>query len=141
MGVNGNDIFNSDYAHAAARIADSRTITSADAVSWTPENKSNMWPKLTSSSNKEIVASSKWIQDGSFIRVKNLSLSYRIPSSIIKGAPFKLGVSGQNLFTFTKFKGFDPEAASGGENDINQGLVLGAYPSARVVTFSLQINF
>ena len=141
IGVNGNSIFNMDYALAAMRIGDSRTITMAEVTPWTPENKSNKWPSLTSSTNKEIPASSKWIQDGSFIRVKNLSLSYRVPSSVIKGAPLRLGISAQNLLTFTDYIGYDPEAQSGGEDDINQGLVSGAYPSARVFTFTLQLNF
>jgi TonB-linked SusC/RagA family outer membrane protein len=141
IGVQGNNIFNMDYALAATRFGDSRTITSADVQSWTPENKNNTWPKLTSTTNVERLASSKWIQDGSFVRVKNLSLSYRFPESMIKGAPLKLAVSSQNLLTFTKYKGPDPEAASGGDDDINQGLVSGAYPAARTFTFSLQFSF
>lgn len=139
--VNGNDIFNMDYALASSRFGDSKTITNAEVISWTSSNKNNKWPSLTSSSNTEIFSSSKWLQDGSFIRIKNVSLSYRIPSELIKGAPLKVSISGQNLFTFTKFKGYDPEASSGGNDDINQGVVSGAYPSARIVTFSLQLNF
>jgi len=141
MASQGNDILNIDYAAAATRIGDSRTITAADVVPWTPENKSNIWPSLTSSSNQERIASSKWLQDASFVRLKNLSVGYRIPSSIIRGAPIKISVSGQNLITLTSFKGFDPEISSRGNSDVDNGIALGAYPSARTITFSLNVNF
>jgi TonB-dependent starch-binding outer membrane protein SusC len=139
--VNGNSIFNMDYALASSIYADSKSIKNADVTPWTPENHNNLWPALLSSTNKVIFSSSKWLQDGSFVRVRNVSLSYRFPETLIKGAPLKISISAQNLLTVTKFKGYDPEAAWGDKNGYNQGIVSGAYPSARVYTFSLQLNF
>ena len=138
--VHGNDVLDLDYAASTSGVGgNSRTITSADVTSWTPENKSNMWPKRPSASNTEYSNSSKLVQDGSYVRVKNLSLSYRIPDNIIKGVPVKIMFSAQNLVTFTKYKGFDPEASSS-NNDLSAGIVMGAYPSSRTYIFTLQFS-
>lgn len=139
--IQGNDIFNMDYAQAATAIGESKTITLAEVTPWTSGNGQNKWPLLGSSSNKDYIHSTKWLQDGSFIRLKNVSLAYRFPNSIIKGAPLLIRVSGQNLLTLTKYEGYDPEAASAGTSDRNMGVVVGAYPNARTITFSLQLNF
>jgi hypothetical protein len=100
--------------------------------------------------NNYNVISSKWVEDGSFLRLKNVSLSYNIPSSIIskqkivKGAKATVGV--QNLYTRTKYSGYDPEVgASVGANvsGTNQaiGLDYGRYPLTPIYSFSLGINF
>ena len=100
--------------------------------------------------NNYNVLSSKWVEDGSFLRLKNISLSYNIPPSIIskqniiKGAKITAGV--QNLVTFTKYSGYDPEVgASVGANVSfgNQaiGLDYGRYPLTPIYSFSLGINF
>ena len=141
MAVHGNKINNFDYSQSCTIGGDTKAIVNADVVSWTPSNNSNKWPALGTGTGPNDLTSSRFLQDGSFIRLKNLSLSYRFPSSIIRGAPLKLSVSGQNLLTITDFKGYDPEATSGGGADINQGVVSGAYPSPRVITFSLNLNF
>lgn len=137
--VSGNDLFNLDYQSTSTIFLDHRAITSADVTPWTAENKNNMWPKLGSSTNNEFLNSSKWVQDGSFIRVKNLSLGYRLPAALTHGASLKLMVSAQNLLTITKFKGYDPEATTT-VDDLNPGIVFGAYPSARTFLFTLQLS-
>ncbi len=136
----GNDILNLSYAAAATQIGDSQTITSADVNPWTAENPNNMWPRLASSSSKEYLGSSKWLQSGSFVRVKNVSLSYLVPVEKARLTSLRLSVSAQNLFTFTNYKGYDPEASTSGGSDRDGGVDLGAYPSARTYTFSLQLN-
>ena len=99
-----------------------------------------MWPNITSSTSKEFLESSKWLQDGSFVRVKNLSVGYNLPEDLLKFMDLKLTLSAQNLFTFTKYKGFDPEASTS-TGDVNSGIDLGAYPSARTITFGVQMTF
>ena len=141
MAVNGNKINNFDYSQSCTIGGDTKAIVNADVISWTSSNRSNKWPALGTGTGPNDLTSSRFLQDGSFIRLKNVSLSYHIPSSILKGAPLKLSVSGQNLITITDFKGYDPEATSGGKAEINQGVVSGAYPSPRVITFGLNLNF
>jgi len=100
--------------------------------------------------NNYNVISSKWIEDGSFVRLKNVSLSYDIPASIIskqkvvKGV--KIIVSGQNLLTFTKYDGYDPEVGASVGANVNAqnqaiGLDYGRYPLTPIYSFSLGINF
>jgi hypothetical protein len=93
---------------------------------------------------------SKWVEDGSYIRVKNISLTYRLPGSIrtkqkvIKGARVTLGA--QNVATFTRYKGYDPEVGAYVGRDAsasNQsiGLDYGRYPLTPVYTVSLGLDF
>lgn len=136
----GNQIMNLSYAAACTQVGDAQTITSSDVKPWTQSNPNNMWPSLTSTTSKDFLESSKWLQDGSFIRIKNVSLSYLMPQNMIRGGSLRLSASVQNLLTFTKYKGFDPEASTTGNTDMDGGVDLGAYPSARTLTFRLQLT-
>ncbi|MCW5928396.1 MAG: TonB-dependent receptor [Chitinophagaceae bacterium] len=93
---------------------------------------------------------SKWVEDGSFIRIKNITLSYNVPYGFIdkqrflKGARFS--ISAQNIYTLTRYKGFDPEVGAYIGRDAsasNQaiGLDYGRYPITPVLSFSLGVNF
>lgn len=92
----------------------------------------------------------KWVQDGSFVRLKNISLAYRLPvaflakQKLVKGA--RLSVNAQNLVTITKYKGFDPEVGAyvgrdAGANNQAIGLDFGRYPLTPIYTFSLGLDF
>jgi len=92
----------------------------------------------------------KWVEDGSFVRLKNISLSYNLPGrlvsriKVIKGA--RLTLSAQNVATLTGYKGYDPEVGSYvGSNTYagNQaiGVDYGRYPLTAVYTFNLGVNF
>jgi TonB-dependent starch-binding outer membrane protein SusC len=84
-----------------------------------------------------------FIEDGSYLRLRNIRFDYKIPvnkaSKIIKSA--NVYVSGQNLLTKTKYSGFDPEVNFFSGNDLRQGVDLGAYPVAKVVTLGVTISF
>jgi len=142
--VQGNDVYNLDYKEAVTNYGDHRQITSADVSPWTPTNPSNRWPSLSSTTNNEVSANnnigcSKWLQDGSYVRLKNLSFGYRLPLLFSKGASLKVMASAQNLLTITKFKGYDPEATTTAD-DLNAGVVFGAYPSARTFLLTFQLT-
>ncbi|MGN6490871.1 MAG: SusC/RagA family TonB-linked outer membrane protein [Agriterribacter sp.] len=92
----------------------------------------------------------KWVEDGSFLRIKNITLGYNLPQEFVnrqrfvKGARFTIGA--QNIFTLTHYKGFDPEVGAYVGRDAsasNQaiGLDYGRYPLTPVITFSLGVNF
>jgi hypothetical protein len=100
--------------------------------------------------NNYNVISSKWVEDGSFLRVKNITLSYNVPASILSKQRIVKGVratvSGQNLFTFTKYTGYDPEVGASVGANVNAqnqaiGLDYGRYPLTRIYSFSLNVNF
>lgn len=117
---------------------------------WTPTNKSNTIPRANSGYNNNNGFNDRFLENAAFLRVKNLQLGYNIKSisSVTKGvisyARFYLGVS--NLFTFTKYKGYDPEVTrqqsfAGGENQFLNGYDNGNAPQPRMFQFGWQINF
>jgi hypothetical protein len=92
----------------------------------------------------------KYVEDGSYVRLKNVSLNYNLPASllgkqpVVKGAQFTAGV--QNLATFTKYKGYDPEVGAyvGREVAADRqtiGVDYGRYPLTPVYTFSVGVDF
>ncbi|QJW92347.1 SusC/RagA family TonB-linked outer membrane protein [Spirosoma taeanense] len=87
--------------------------------------------------------SSYWVEDGSFVRIRNLSLGYTFNSALIQKIHVKglrAYLTGQNLYTFTKYPGFDPETSSQGDGLSRGGDYLG-YPSARTIILGLNVSF
>ncbi|MEN8119303.1 MAG: SusC/RagA family TonB-linked outer membrane protein [Bacteroidota bacterium] len=141
-GIHGRDVLNLGYAAAGVAVGDARSITLDEAKNvWTESNTNTIWPKIDSGSNTDHINSSKWLQDGSFVKVRNISLAYSLSKEKAKFANFRFVLSAQNLLTFTKYKGFDPEVTATGNSDIDQGLDMGAYPSARSYTFGITLSF
>ncbi len=137
QGVYGNDIFNANRLYTEAM---SITTNQSTAVleRWTAPGTSNSMPRAVyGDPNNNNRASSRYIEDGSYIRVKNVTLSYNIPNNLFGKKVFdnaRIYVSGQNLFTFTKYTGFDPEVSTNGiDNNI--------YPVTRIVSLGLNVGF
>lgn len=87
--------------------------------------------------------SSRFVEDGSYLRLKTLSLSYDIPSTLTKrwGINYlQFYCNFQNLFTISKYKGYDPEIGAQGQNVLLQGIDNGRYPSQRIYTVGLKLN-
>ena len=103
--------------------------------SWRPDNTDARYPRLAASTNANNAwASSWWIIDGSYLRVKNVQLSYSLPEKLLNGKAggidgIRLYLAGTNLFTFSAYEYLDPE---------NPGINNGYYPQQR--TFSLGLN-
>lgn len=116
---------------------------------WTGEGTSNTQPRaawMAKSNNAR--PSSRFLEDGSYVRLKNLQVGYTIPSSTLNGIGLKqvrVYLSGTNLLTFTKFTGTDPEMTvsdnSKNEGDLARGIDWGTYPSAMTLMLGLNINF
>jgi TonB-dependent starch-binding outer membrane protein SusC len=89
--------------------------------------------------NSNIRISDRYVEDGSFIKIKNIQLGYTFPASVTKKAFSKLRIYAQvkNAFTFTKYTGFDPEIAGG---ILDTGIDRGAYPQARTYSFGIDIK-
>ncbi|MEP7373576.1 MAG: TonB-dependent receptor [Chitinophagaceae bacterium] len=118
------------------------------------ENAGTNIPRFTNSQiandNNYNTTSSRWVEDGSFVRLKNISLSYNIPTSLLSKLKWVKGlratISGQNIASITNYSGFDPEVGSyvgGNANSSNQaiGLDYGRYPLTPIYTFSVGVNF
>jgi hypothetical protein len=109
---------------------------------WTGSGSTNENPRLTTSATRNGVLSDFYVEDGSFIRIKNLQIGYSLPQSVIskiKATKVRAYFSVNNLFTFTKYKGFDPDFAAGGP--IGAGIDYGFYPQARTFMGGVNINF
>lgn len=136
----GYDRLNISRFMAASMTGVSRFITLRDAYfkGWDHvANKADaLYPSLTNTDNKSYANSDFWLEDASFIKLKNISLSYRIPRRVLKFASVQLSVSAQDLFTITRYKGMDPEVYTSYD-----GLNYGAYPIPRTITFGAKIRF
>jgi TonB-dependent starch-binding outer membrane protein SusC len=112
---------------------------------WTPSNTTTNEPRMTArDSNNNIRFSDRNVYDGSYTRIKNVSLGYNIPTELlskIKVKGLRLYVSADNLFTFTKYPGFDPEIAQLYGNPLGFGVDLGSYPQPKTYRVGLNLNF
>ena len=134
----GNDIFN--YNAFQLETPTSGGNVYADLVNrWTPTNPSNIYPKANT--NRTVLSSDRWIEDGSYIKLKTLSISYDFPqltNKHIQGV--KLYVTGQNLLTFTNYRGYDPEVSYRGASTLEAGEALGGYPQSKTIMMGVKIN-
>ncbi len=138
QGTAGNDIFD-----ATRRI----DITSSNLPSymlnrWTGYGTSNKYPIfIAGDSSDNWTSSDLYIYDGSYMRLKNIELGYTVPQKITQKVlinSLRVYVSAENLFTFTKYHGFDPEISSGGTS---LGVDYGVYPQARVWRIGFNLEF
>jgi hypothetical protein len=102
-------------------------------------------PRATfSDPNENTRVSDRYIEDGSYLRIRNISLGYNLPSSItskIKASNVKIYAQVQNVYTFTKYTGFDPEVGSDTWDRNLFGVDNGRYPSPRIYTIGLNLGF
>ena len=108
---------------------------------WTESNQHNdpMYPSTQRGLSSSDI-NSTMLEDGSFIRLKTLTLSYTFPKLGVIQNP-RLFITGTNVFTLTKYKGFDPEVSSFNQSLLQQGIDYGAYPAQRSYTIGFSCNF
>ena len=109
---------------------------------WTGEGTSNSVPRVTAGASTNTVFSSYFVEDASFIRIQNLQLGYNINKKMLEKAgisKLRVYASVNNLYTFTKYKGFDPAANSG--DPISVGVDYGFYPTPKTYMLGVNVNF
>jgi TonB-linked SusC/RagA family outer membrane protein len=109
-------------------------------------NQSNRYPIAVSGKVVPETPIDLWIEDGSFLRLADLTLSYDLPKKVLKYvhiANMKVFATGSNLFVLTNYSGFDPEVnvSSGAGSYLMPGLDYGSYPKARIISCGLNITF
>ncbi|MBC7406998.1 MAG: SusC/RagA family TonB-linked outer membrane protein, partial [Arcicella sp.] len=148
QGSQGNQIFN--YLKYWTDFNTFQGNRSKDMLynSWKKQGDDALLPRLNSQDGTSQQISSYFVEDGSYTRIKNIQLTYTIPKSIlsrIKLSSAQIYIQGQNLFTFTKYKGLDPDInlrASGTDNqDIHMGIDEGAFPVAKSYNVGLRLGF
>jgi TonB-dependent starch-binding outer membrane protein SusC len=149
QGVQGNEVFNLLRFHTEGmtRLFNASTVV---LDRWTPTNTNTNVPRAVSGDpNRNARASSRWIEDGSYMRVKNIILGYNLPMSQLntwsKGSISKVRVfiQSQNPLTFTKYSGYDPEVAvrTGINSTLGAGIDYGQFPAARTIIGGIQLTF
>lgn len=138
QGTAGNDVFD-----ATRRIdINSTNLPSWMLGRWTGPGTSDKYPLfIVGDSSDNWKSSDLYVYDGSYLRLKNIELGYTLPDKIahnVQISRLRLFVSAENLLTFTKYHGFDPEISSGGTS---LGVDYGVYPQARVWRIGFNLEF
>ena len=140
-GSYGNKLYNG----LATRLTKGSTYYNSLAVvadRWTPTNPSNTVQKA--SNDLTVVSDSRYVEDASYLRVKNIQLGYMLAvPQITKDARLRLYVSLQNFFTITNYSGYDPEGGRNGSDDqsaLYQGIDMATYPTAKTVLFGVNVT-
>jgi TonB-dependent starch-binding outer membrane protein SusC len=145
-GVTGLDIFNDNKVYMDKFFGDANTSTNV-LNAWSPENPTGTVPRLTVNDPNENFGkeSTYFIEDGSYLRLKNIQLGYTLPKSIantIKMQNLRFYVSAINLLTFTKYSGVDPEFVTSGSNNVTQMVDQSDnYPQYKSFTVGIQVEF
>jgi TonB-linked SusC/RagA family outer membrane protein len=138
QGTQGNDVFMGWFRSDRA-TSNKPAFFFEDR--WTPTNTNASMPKANNTSDY-IYRSSLMVQDGSYIRIKQIQLGYTLPKDLLtkfKISTVRAYVSLEDYFTFTKYQGLDPEAGS--SNNQRQGVDRGLYPIAGKLMFGLNLSF
>ena len=143
-GVQGNDIVNMNSVWNA-NIGTSKNVT-LDMFNgaWKEgaDNSTALAPKPIRQFWRTLPFSRRFIEDGSFVRIKNITLGYTLPAKLVKGiSAIRVSLGVNNLYTFTKYTGFDPEINSYGDNPALFGVDLGGFPNSRTYSFVIKCNF
>jgi TonB-dependent starch-binding outer membrane protein SusC len=151
QGVSGNKIYNGTRVITEGM---QRLFNSGTAVSnaWTPANTNTDVPRaINGDPNANARPSDRFLEDGSYLRIKNLSIGYTLPASFLSFTNgtvkrFRIYATSQNLLTVTKYSGYDPEVgnrniANGQNNFLTQGIDYGQFPQARTFLGGVQVGF
>lgn len=138
----GNDIYNATRLYATQSRSGRRNMLAEVADRWSPTNASNKVPSQDGYIVNDVY--SRFIEDGSFLRLKNITLGYTLPhkwTRKIHASKLRVYATGQNLFCISGYSGYDPEVNSASSNPMTPGLDWGAYPKSRVFTFGIDLQF
>lgn len=140
----GNDILNANKLMFENAFNGKKNLNqfASYADRWTFENQNSNIPRA-STSTSNMVISSRLIEDGSFLRLKTLTLGYTLPAKVTKKVQLsraRVYLAMQNLYTWTNYSGYDPEVSIK-NTALNPGLDFSAYPRAATFSFGVNLNF
>jgi len=141
QGVEGNDIFNMN-ALRFYNLGNTRNVPYyVYEQSWSVNPQTAVAPKIFYYSGRDVRFSRLYLDDGSYLKLRSLSIGYTIKKPLPYINSIRLSATGNNLLTFTKYKGYDPEVNSFGSTPSLRGIDSGAYPQQRSFTFGLNVVF
>lgn len=141
QGTQGNDILNvnmKNYDMASTTnmpkfVWDNR---------WTDSNRENaQFPRADMTYTRSLKASDRYVEDGSYLRLKNVTFAYRLSHPINEIESINITMAANNLLTVTDYRWYDPDVNTFGSDVSRRGVDMDSYPSARTFTLGLQVNF
>ena len=144
--VSGNKLYNRPRYNVDRM--DQNTNFRKGATYWTTQTPGNDWPRAAIGAPDKgiqynvLPQSDRWLENGSYLRLRNLEIAYNFSKDALKRIGFKssrIFISGQNLLTFTKYQGLDPDIA--GVNIFERGLDNGQYPALRILSVGINFGF
>jgi len=142
--VYGNDLYNiaGFFQSVNGDYFDNQSRDQLDY--WREPGQITNIPEPRLYSGNGAIRSSRWVQDGSYLRLRAMTLTYKLPSSLtrkVKMDEARVYISGQNLLTFTKYDGYDPEVNATYISSVNLGHDFYTPPQARIITVGANVNF
>lgn len=142
-GKQGNEILNTNARYEQLPSTSTSNLRQEVYQNiWTPENKSNLYPRATYEMSNVVM--DRYIEDGSYLRCSDITLGYTLPNSWMKKIGFRttnIFASVKNAFILTNYSGYDPEVNSFAFKGGAPGVDMNAFPSMRSFIFGLNINF
>lgn len=142
QGVQGNDIFNATRIETESML-DSKNQTIAVLDRWRQPGDVTDVPRAGGNTDNSRL-STRFVEDGSYLRIKTATLSYTLPKSLTERAKLsnvRVYATGENLLTFTEYSGFDPEVNAFGNSNTALGVDFGTYPQTRNIIFGVNVSF
>ena len=139
QGAYGNEVISSYWSFMGGESFGNKPVSVLDC--WSDNNPNSSRPRPTYNSLNRQKVSDMWVQDGSYIRFKNLQFGYTLPVSLTTKAYItkcRFYIAAQNLLTMTKYEGFDPEI---GGSALDSGIDRGVYPQPRIFMFGINLHF
>jgi TonB-linked SusC/RagA family outer membrane protein len=143
QGSQGNDVFNATRLQMEAMVDSKNQLASVNNRWRQPGDITNI-PRALEGDTKNSRLSTRYVEDGSYLRFKAVSLSYNLPAPLLNKlnlSTLKLYLTGENLITITDYSGFDPEVNAFGGNTAVQGVDFGTYPQTRNVILGMNVRF
>ena len=145
QGVSGNQVVNFNKFLIERENGTSNVSLDFFANRWTPQNPTNRYPKVNGDPGlvRNFISDAE-VEDGSYVRLKTISLGYRLGSAVLQKlnlSSLRIYVTGKNLWTLTDYSGFDPEVSHFGQSAANMGADLGGYPSTKQYLLGLNVGF
>ena len=145
QGSQGNDVLNLTGRTGTLNTNLYQNQLAEAADYWTVDNPNASYPRPVSNlGHSNLLISDRYVEDASYLRIQNITLGYTLPSDVtsrINISKLRLYAGVQNLHTFTKYKGYDPEVGSFNQDALLTGVDNGRYPTPRTFTMGLNVEF
>lgn len=144
QGAHGHNMVNANLFEIGALTAQTNVLQEYYDNRWTAENPSNEYPKVNTNQHDRYQFSDALVENASYVRIQNVSLGYRFRTEWLdklKMSSARVYVSVNNVHTFTKYSGYDPEGNAFGQSTLFRGIDYGGYPTAKSTIIGIQLTF